>query len=79
MAGAESAIAEPVVTREILLLARWECETVYLICELIRDGVLPTEDNADRLALACQRLTRVIDALNDDSVTELCNGRDKDG
>ena len=55
-----------VVSREILVSARWETETVYLIADLIRAGTLPSQRNLDRLALACERLTNVINVMGGD-------------
>ncbi len=54
------------VDREILVSARWEAETTYLIANLIRSGVPPSELNIERLALSCKRLTNVIRALGGD-------------
>ncbi len=54
------------VDREVLVSARWEAETVYLIANLIRSGVPPSELNMERLALSCKRLTNVILALGGD-------------
>lgn len=52
--------------REILVAARWEAETVYMIADLIRRGVLPSQRNLDRLALSCNRLTNVIREMGGD-------------
>ena len=54
------------IDRKILISARWEAETVYLIADLIRGGVLPSQSNLDRLALSCERLTNVIQAMGGD-------------
>ena len=54
------------VDREILVSARWEAETTYLIADLIRSGIPPSELNIERLALSCKRLTNVIRSLGGD-------------
>lgn len=52
--------------QKVLVSARWEVETVYLIAELIRDGYLPSQRNLDRLGLACRRLNNAVKALGGD-------------
>ena len=59
------AVESPSV-QKILVSARWEVETVYLIAELIRDGTLPSQKNLDRLELACRRLNNAVKALGGD-------------
>ena len=45
---------------KIMVAARWEAETVFFIADFMRAGVPPSQANLDRLALACQRLSKVI-------------------
>lgn len=52
--------------QKLVISARWEVETVYLIAELIRGGTLPSQRNLDRLGLACRRLNSAVKALGGD-------------
>ena len=56
----------PPTVQKLVISARWEVETVYLIAELIRGGTLPSQRNLDRLALACRRLNNAVKALGGD-------------
>jgi hypothetical protein len=56
----------PPTVQKLIISARWEVETVYLIAELIRGGTLPSQRNLDRLELACRRLNNAVKALGGD-------------
>jgi hypothetical protein len=46
--------------QKALVIARYEIETVFLVAELIRGGVLPSQLNLDRLEVACRRLQKAL-------------------
>ena len=66
--GVDEAVCTDVspTVQKLVISARWEVETVYLIAELIRDGYLPSQRNLDRLGLACRRLNNAVKALGGD-------------
>ncbi|MCH7537978.1 MAG: hypothetical protein IID57_09015 [Proteobacteria bacterium] len=51
---------------QILVRARYDAESVYLIADLIRSGVPPSEQSLATLAAASKRLSAAVKALGGD-------------
>ena len=51
---------------QTLVRVRWDAETVYLVADLMRSGVPPSEQNLESLAAACERLSQVVRELGGD-------------
>lgn len=50
----------------MLVLARYEIESVFFYCDLYRKRLLPTEQDLERIGLAHERIDNVIKFLGGD-------------
>ena len=57
---------------QILIRARYDAESVYLIAELIRDGVPPSRQNLQILEKCCKRLSQAVAVLDGDRQEIAC-------